>query len=106
MQPEFKSTAKSVGGAGDSPALSVVMFARRKTTMDLKVYYQKIKDLERSFKFAHPVVVSQETPDGGTAGVMTEVSPHIAATMIVDGRAVLATEKEAREFLEQKTEAK
>ena len=74
--------------------------------MDLKVYYQKIKDLERSFKAAHAVVVSQETADGGTAGVKTEVPAHIAAKMIVDGRAVLASDKEAKEFLEQKTEAK
>jgi hypothetical protein len=74
--------------------------------MDLKAYYQKIKDLERGFKTADPVVVSQETTDGGIAGVKTEAPAHIAARMIVDGRAVLASEKEAREFLEQKTEAK
>jgi len=74
--------------------------------MDLKVYYQKIKDLERSFKAANPIVISQETADGGTAGVKTEVPPHIAARMIVDGRAILASEKEAREFVEQKSEAK
>lgn len=74
--------------------------------MDLKAYYQKIRDLERSFKGTFPVVVSQETPDGGTAGVKTEVPIHIAARMIVDGRAVLASEKEAKDFLEQKTAAK
>ena len=74
--------------------------------MDLKVYYQKIRDLERSFKVTHPIVVSQETADGGTAGVKTEVPGHIAARMIVDGRAVLASEKEAGEFLQHKREAK
>jgi hypothetical protein len=74
--------------------------------MDLKAYYQKIRELEQSFKTSSPVVVSQETPDGGTAGVKTEVPAHIAAKMIVDGRAVLATEKEAKEFLDRKTEAK
>jgi hypothetical protein len=74
--------------------------------MDLRMYYQKIRELERSFKGTFPVVVSQETPDGGTAGVKTEVPVHIAARMIVDGRAVLANEKEAKEFLEQKMAAK
>ena len=74
--------------------------------MDLRMYYQKIRELERSFKATFPIVVSQETPDGGTAGVKTEVPIHIAARMIVDGRAVLASEKEAQEFQEQKTAAK
>ncbi len=74
--------------------------------MDLRMYYQKIRELEQSFKGTFPVVVSQETPDGGTAGVKTEVPVHIAARMIVDGRAVLASEKEAQDFLEQKMAAK
>jgi hypothetical protein len=74
--------------------------------MDLKMYYQKIRELERSFKAAYPVVVSRETADGGTAGIKTEVPVHIAARMIVDGRAVLADEKQTKEFLDQKMEAK
>jgi len=74
--------------------------------MDLRAYYQKIRDLERTFKGTFPVVVSQETPDGGTAGVKTEVPLHIAARMIVDGKAILASEEEAKEFLEQKIAAK
>ena len=74
--------------------------------MDLKVYYEKIRELEQSFQSAYPVVVSLETPDGGTPGVMTEAPPRIAAKMIVDGRAVLASEKEAQEFQDQKTAAK
>ena len=74
--------------------------------MDLRMYYQKIRELERTFKATFPVVVSQETPDGGTAGVKTEVPIHIAARMIVDGRAVLASEKESQDFLEQKMAAK
>jgi hypothetical protein len=72
----------------------------------LRMYYQKVRELERSFKTTFPVVVSQETPDGGTAGVITEVPIHVAARMIVDGHAVLADEKEAHEFLEQKIAAK
>jgi hypothetical protein len=74
--------------------------------MDLKVYYQKIRELERSFQTAYPVVVSLETPDGGTAGLKTEVPMHIAAKMIVEGRARLAESGEVKEFHEQKAEAK
>ena len=74
--------------------------------MDLKVYYDKIRELEQSFQSAYPVVVSLETPDGGTPGVMTEAPPRIAAKMIVEGRARLADDLEAMEFEEQKMEAK
>jgi hypothetical protein len=74
--------------------------------MDLKVYYQKIRELERSFKDSYPVVVSHETPEGGVAGVKTEVPVHIAAKMIVEGQARLSSESEATDFLDQKAEAK
>ena len=74
--------------------------------MDLKAYYQKIRELERGFKDAYPVVVSQETPDGGAAGVKTEVPGHLAAKMIAEGQARLASEQEAREFQDEKAEAK
>ena len=55
--------------------------------MDLKLYYQKIRDLERDLKADYAVVVSLETPDGGKAGVRTEVPARTAAKMIVEGRA-------------------
>jgi len=74
--------------------------------MDVRLYYQKIRELERNFKGTFPVVISQETADGGTAGVKTEVPVHLAARMIVDGRAVLAGEKETKEFVDQKMAAK
>jgi hypothetical protein len=74
--------------------------------MDLRVYYQKIRELERSFKDSFPIVVSQETPEGGVAGVMTETPVYIAARMIVEGQARLSSEPEAKEFLTQKSEAK
>lgn len=73
--------------------------------MDLRAYYQKIRETEGRLK--EPcVVVSLQTPDGGKAGVRTEVSRDVAARMIVDGRAREASEEEAREFMEQKAEAK
>jgi len=74
--------------------------------MDLKAHYQKIRELEHSFEGSFPVIVSAETPDGGKAGIRTEVPALVAAKMIADGRARLANEVEAKEFHERKTEAK
>jgi len=43
-------------------------------------------------------VVSNETPDGGKSGALTEVPRDLAAKLLVDGAARLANEVEAREF--------
>jgi hypothetical protein len=74
--------------------------------MDMKVYYQKLREIEKTIPAEGAVLVSQATPDGGKAGVRTEAPPYTAAKMIVDGVARLATEEEAREFREQMAEAK
>jgi hypothetical protein len=74
--------------------------------MDLQAYFKKIRAMEQSLKDLSPVLVSLETQDGGREGVRTEVPRRIAATMIVEGTARLATAEEAREFQEQKAEAK
>jgi hypothetical protein len=74
--------------------------------MDLKVYYQKMRQIEAALGEVHVVVVSQETPDGGRAGVRTEVPRLVAAKLIVEGRARLATAEEASEYREQTAEAK
>jgi len=74
--------------------------------MDLQAYYKKIRATEESLKDPSVVLVSLETPDGGREGVRTEVPRRIAATMIVEGGARLATPDEARDFQEQKAEAK
>jgi|YNPBryBLVA2012_1023415.scaffolds.fasta_scaffold00247_23 hypothetical protein len=74
--------------------------------MDLKVFYRKVRETEAGIAEAYPVVVSEETPDGGRAGVRSEVSREVAARMIVEGRARLATAEEAAEFREQALEAK
>jgi molybdenum-dependent DNA-binding transcriptional regulator ModE len=75
-------------------------------SMDLKLYYQKIRDMESKITEAFPVVVSVETPDGGKAGVLTEVTPGIAAKMLVEGAARLATAQEAKAFRAGQAEAK
>ena len=46
------------------------------------------------------MVVSLETSDGGRAGVLCEVSRTVAAKMIVDGRAVLASEAQRTAYVE------
>lgn len=67
--------------------------------MDLKHYYRKIRETEQSFSDEFPVVVSFETSDGGKAGRLVEVSRSVAAKMIVDGRAAIATPEQHEAFL-------
>ena len=74
--------------------------------MDLKLYYQKIRDMESKITEAFPVVVSNETADGGKPGGLTEVTPGIAARMLVEGAARLATAQEAKTFRAAQVEAK
>ena len=74
--------------------------------MDLRVYYQKIRQIEAGLGETHVVVVSQETPDGGRAGVRAEVPRRTAAQMVVEGKARLAAPEEASEFREQTAAAK
>jgi hypothetical protein len=74
--------------------------------MDLKQYYRKINELEASLTDKYPVVVSLETPDGGKAGVVAEVSRPIAAKLVIEGRAVLASVAEKAQYLEQQAIAK
>lgn len=74
--------------------------------MDLQSYYNKIREIEQSISEPSAVVVSQETPDGGRAGVRSEVSRRLAAKMITDGAARLATSDERKDFEIQKAESK
>ena len=74
--------------------------------MDLKAYYQKLRQTEDSLAEPHVVVVSLATPDGGRAGVLTEAPRAIAARMIVERSARQATEEEARVFREKSVETR
>jgi hypothetical protein len=69
--------------------------------MDLRVFYQKMRQVEATLTEDDVVVISLETPEGGRAGVPGEVRKTVAARMIVEGRARLATAEEAREFRER-----
>ena len=74
--------------------------------MDLRVFYQKIRQIEASLAEADVIVMSRETADGGRAGVPSEVSRAVAARMIVEGKARLATSDEAKAFRASVAEAK
>ena len=74
--------------------------------MDLKLYYQKIRDTESKIPDAFPVIVSQETDDGGKAGSCAEVSRNVAAKMITEGTARIANAEEARLYREDQAAAK
>jgi hypothetical protein len=66
--------------------------------MDLRVFFQKLRKLEREIAEPHVVVVSLETPDGGRPGQFAEVSRSNAARLILEGHARLASTEEAAEF--------
>jgi hypothetical protein len=66
--------------------------------MDLKQYYARIREAEATLESDFVVVTSCETPDGGRAGITSEVARALAAKMIVEQRARLASEAERQEF--------
>jgi hypothetical protein len=66
--------------------------------MDLRQYYQKIRDVESKLLEEFPIVVSKETPDGGKDGTLTEVPKRLAAKLIVDGVARLANAEQTTAF--------
>jgi len=66
--------------------------------MDLRVFYQKLRKIEQEITESHVVVVSHETSDGGRAGQLGEVSRSIAARLIIEGRAHLASAEESSAF--------
>jgi hypothetical protein len=74
--------------------------------MDLQLYYQKIREVEAKIGDEFPLVVSVETSDGGKGGTKTEVSRRLAAKMVVDGMARLATKDEAKSHRDTQTEAR
>ncbi|HLH40488.1 MAG TPA: hypothetical protein VKX39_15160 [Bryobacteraceae bacterium] len=66
--------------------------------MDLRAYYQKLRQIEADIREESVVITSLATPDGGRAGVRTEVPRAVAARMILEEKAELASEKAAAEF--------
>lgn len=69
--------------------------------MDIRVYFQKIREIERNIQEPYVVVVSLETPEGGKPGRMTEVSRASAAQLIVDGKVRLSDAEESSAFRDE-----
>jgi hypothetical protein len=69
--------------------------------MELRSYFQKIKQVEFAIAELFTLVVSLETGDGGKAGTLTEVSRSLAAKLIVDGLARLADAAEKQAYYGQ-----
>jgi hypothetical protein len=69
--------------------------------MDLRVYFEKMREIEDSIREPFVIVCSLETGDGGKAGNFTEVARANAARLMVEGRARLANETEVREYKER-----
>jgi molybdenum-dependent DNA-binding transcriptional regulator ModE len=68
--------------------------------MDLRTWYKKVRDAEATLTGEHIVMVSLPTTEGGKEGVRTEVPRSIAARLIAEMRARVASEEEAFDFHE------
>ena len=66
--------------------------------MDLRAYYRNLRELEGSIEEPFPVLASVATADGGREGTMTETPRWLAARMVSQGQARLATDAEAEDF--------
>ena len=66
--------------------------------MDLLGYYEKIRKIEAMIEAVFAVVTSRTTPDGGRAGVKTELPRAVAARLIAEGKADLASPQETAQF--------
>jgi len=73
--------------------------------MDLKLYYDKIREVETKILEEFAVVVSRETADGGKEGTKTEVARRLAAKLIVEGLARVANPEEVKVFRDALAEA-
>jgi hypothetical protein len=82
------------------------VISTKEKSMDLRSYYKRVREAETTLTGEHLVMVSLETSEGGKAGVRTEAPRAIAAKLIAEERARVATEEEAREFHEANRDAR
>lgn len=66
--------------------------------MNLKSYYKKIHEVEATLEGDNVLIVSEATPDGGRAGVKTLTTKRVAAQLVVEGKARIASEDERAEW--------
>lgn len=71
-----------------------------------RLYFQKVRQVEAGIPTRDAVVVSLETPDGGKAGVKTEVPRVTAARLVVENRARLASEEETAAYQAEVADAR
>jgi hypothetical protein len=74
--------------------------------MDLRLYYQKLREVESKLVDEFPIVVSNQTMDGGKDGTKTEVPRGIAAKLIVEGVARLASKEQVKAYRDFQAEGK
>jgi hypothetical protein len=74
--------------------------------VDLRVYYGKVREAEATLTEENPVMISLATSEGGKAGVATEAPRYVAAKLIAEGRARVATADETEQFKEAHREAR
>lgn len=74
--------------------------------MDLRSYYRKVREAEASLTGDSVVLVSLATSEGGKEGVKTEAPRLVAAKLIAEGRARVASDEETQAFQESNREAK
>jgi hypothetical protein len=66
--------------------------------MNLREYYEKIREIAQTIDGEFAVVVSNKTNDGGRAGILTEVTRDAAARLVADSKATLASPEQAQEY--------
>lgn len=69
--------------------------------MNLRAYFQKIREVEKEILQDVVYVASLAGDDGGLAGIVAQVTRAIAAKLIVDQKARLATDGEVEALLEK-----
>lgn len=69
--------------------------------MDLRRYFQEVKAKEAEIAGEDIYVVSLATPDGGRAGVITQVPKRVGCQLMVEGKARQASAEEVERFREE-----
>jgi hypothetical protein len=66
--------------------------------MDIRQYYERQRQVYERLPEGFVVIISEATPDGGRAGLRSEVDRKLAAKLIVEGRAREANKEESAAF--------
>jgi hypothetical protein len=74
--------------------------------MTLKEYYREMEAILATIEEPFVVVISLQTPNGGRAGVASEVGRETAARLVVEGKARLASGEEVARMRQERDDAK